>query len=39
MNVTLSGIEAIVAASGIGEAIEQMLPDGVRGRQLRPARC
>lgn len=34
MNVTLAGIEAIVAASGIGEAIERMLPDGVRGRQL-----
>jgi hypothetical protein len=34
VNVTLAGIEAIVAASGIGEAIERMLPDGVRGRQL-----
>jgi hypothetical protein len=34
VSVTLAGIEAIAAASGIGEAIEQMLPDGVRGRQL-----
>jgi hypothetical protein len=31
---TLAGIEAIIAVSGAGEAIEALLPGGVRGRQL-----
>jgi len=33
--ITLAGIEAVIAGSGVGEAIDQMLPAAVRGRQLR----
>jgi hypothetical protein len=32
--ITLAGIEAVIAGSGVGEAIDQMLPAAVRGRQL-----
>ncbi|MGO9162718.1 MAG: hypothetical protein ACLP7J_18815 [Streptosporangiaceae bacterium] len=35
MNVPLAVIEGIVSASGAGEAIEELLPDGVRDRQLK----
>jgi len=35
VNATLAGIERLVADSGIGEAIEQMLPPAARHRQLR----
>jgi hypothetical protein len=35
VNPALADIEAIVACSGIGEAIEALLPDGARGRQLK----
>lgn len=35
MNPALADIEAIVACSGIGEAIEALLPGGARGRQLK----
>jgi hypothetical protein len=34
VTLTLAGIEAIVAGSGAGEAIEALLPPAVRGRQL-----
>jgi hypothetical protein len=32
--ITLADIEAVIAGSGVGEAIDQMLPAAVRGRQL-----
>ena len=35
MNLTLAGIERIVAGSGAGEAIEALLPPAARGRQLK----
>jgi hypothetical protein len=35
VSVTLAVIEGIIASSGIGEAIEQMLPPAVRSRQLK----
>jgi len=35
VNVPLAVIEGIVSASGAGEAIEELLPDGVRDRQLK----
>jgi hypothetical protein len=34
VTITLAGIEAVIASSGAGEAIEALLPDAVRGRQL-----
>jgi hypothetical protein len=34
ISITLAGIEAVIAGSGAGEAIEALLPDAVRGRQL-----
>ena len=33
--ITLADIEAVIAGSGVGEAIDQMLPAAARGRQLR----
>ena len=35
MNLTLAGIERIVAGPGAGEAIEALLPPAARGRQLK----
>ena len=35
MSVTLAVIEQIVSSSGVAEAIELMLPAGVRERQLK----
>jgi hypothetical protein len=32
--ITLAGIEAVIAGSGVGEAIDQMLPAAARDRQL-----
>jgi hypothetical protein len=32
--ITLAGIKAVIASSGAGEAIEALLPDAIRGRQL-----
>jgi hypothetical protein len=34
ISITLAGIEAVIAGSGAGEAIEALLPGAVRGRQL-----
>ena len=34
ITITLAGIEAVITASGAGEAIEALLPDAARGRQL-----
>jgi len=34
ITITLAGIEAVITASGAGEAIEALLPAAVRGRQL-----
>ena len=34
ISITLADIEAVIAGSGAGEAIDALLPDAVRGRQL-----
>jgi hypothetical protein len=35
VTLTLAGIEAVIAGSGAGEAIDALLPAAVRGRQLQ----